>query len=84
MANEREYPNSGILFRNDNKKTDKHPDYRGDAEVTCEHCGGRLELWLSGWVKEGRKGKFLSLAFRSKQAERAAAAPTPNHDEETF
>jgi hypothetical protein len=31
-------------------------------------------------VGQGGKGKFLSLAFRSDQAERAAAAPTPNHE----
>jgi hypothetical protein len=38
MANEPEYPNSGVLFRNDNKKTPKHPNYRGNGEVTCERC----------------------------------------------
>ena len=68
MANEREYPNSGILFRNIDKKSDKHPTHRGDANLTCVHCGAINEVWLSAWVKEGRKGKFFSLSFRSKQA----------------
>jgi hypothetical protein len=77
MASDRDFPNSGILFRNDGKKTPKHPDYRGDGEVTCEHCGCKLELWLSGWVKEGSRGKFLSLSFRSKQDSASAAL----HDE---
>jgi hypothetical protein len=69
MANERDYPNSGILSRNHDRKSDKHPTHRGDGSFTCTHCGAVNELWLSGWVKEGRKGKFLSLSFRSKQAE---------------
>ena len=27
------YPNSGNLFRNKNRKTTKHPEYSGDAEI---------------------------------------------------
>jgi hypothetical protein len=77
MANEREYPNSGILFRNIDKKSDKHPTHRGDANLTCVHCGAVNAVWLSAWVKEGRKGKFFSLSYRSKQDSASAAL----HDE---
>jgi hypothetical protein len=80
MANEREYPNSGILFRNDRKDSPKHPDYRGDGEITCEHCGCSSSWWLSGWVKEGRKGKFLSLCFRSKQSQQSTTPGNGNKD----
>jgi hypothetical protein len=82
MENERrEYPNSGILFRNDKKKTDKHPSHRGDVQVTCSHCGAVNEFWLSAWVKEGRKGKFFSLSFRSKEASESTSAPAHNNQD---
>lgn len=53
------YDNSGILFKND-KKNPKWPDYKGNAQVDG------VEYWLSGWIKEGKKGRFLSLSFKAK------------------
>jgi hypothetical protein len=48
----------GALFKNDRKEKPSHPDYRGDVMIE-----GR-KFWLSGWIKEGQKGKYLSLSVR--------------------
>jgi hypothetical protein len=62
--------NSGSLFKNDRKESDKHPDYTGQIMV-----GGVL-YWLSAWIKTGRNGgKFMSLAIKPKDERRAD--PTP-------
>lgn len=58
MAQQRE--NSGVLFKNHKKKTNKHPDYRGDAQIN----GG--DFWIAAWIKEGKQEKFMSLAFTPK------------------
>lgn len=53
--------NSGSIFRNDRKEKETHPDHTGTAMID-----GR-EYWISAWIKEGKKGKFFSLAFKPKE-----------------
>lgn len=64
--------NSGVLFKNDRKDKDTHPDYTGKATVNG------VDLYISAWIKSRAKGKFMSLAFnipREKQeASKAALA----------
>jgi hypothetical protein len=83
MANgSRDYPNSGILFKNDSKREPRDRDYKGTADVTCAHCGSRFQLWLSAWIKEGRKGKFLGLSFKAKEPD--SQSPTPREEDIAF
>ena len=58
-------PNSGSLFKNDKKETDKHPEYTG----TWVDASGK-KYRLAAWVKEGKSGKFFSLSaseFQNKK-----------------
>ena len=51
--------NTGALFSNaENKKTEKHPDYKGKATVNGK------EMNISAWVNEAKSGnKYMSLKF---------------------
>jgi hypothetical protein len=55
--------NSGVLFKNDRKQTESSPDYQGSINV------GGTEFYLSAWIKQGQKAKFMSLAVKPKNAE---------------
>lgn len=61
--------NSGILFKNDRKEKDSQPDRTGSAMID-----GR-EFWVSGWVKNGNKGPFMTLAFKPKDGKEQRPAP---------
>jgi len=61
--------NSGVLFKNDRKTHPNQPDYRGSLNVNGD------EFWVSSWIKEGKKGKFLTLALQPKESQ------VPDYDE---
>jgi hypothetical protein len=60
--------NSGTLFRNDKKETEKHPDYKGSINIE-----GR-EYWLSGWLNQSKNGqKYQKLSATPKDAQKEQA-----------
>lgn len=58
--------NSGAIFKNERKDSDKHPDMRGQVMVD-----GRM-YWISAWWKEPRSGgaDYLSIAVERQDEER--------------
>lgn len=84
-----EYPNSGALFPNKNKTSDAHPNVRGNVkvergllkELMAESDGELIEIEISGWTKEFKGGKFLSLKV-AKPYKRDAAPKKQAADSE--
>jgi hypothetical protein len=62
MTQEYDNTDRGVLFKNDRKEQDSHPDYKGSVNV------GGQEFWLSAWIKTSAKGKFMSLSVKPKDA----------------
>ncbi len=64
--------NSGALFANADRKTDKHPNARGTLNVEG------VEYWISAWTKVSKKGeRYQSLSVQLKEGKTAKAAPKP-------
>ena len=62
--------NSGAIFVNSKKTSDKHPDRNGTLNVNGE------EFWISGWLKKDKNGNpFMSLAVTAKEQQAAKPAP---------
>lgn len=58
--------NRGVLFDNDRKEQDSHPDMTGSINIDG------VDHWFSGWWKDGSKGEFLSLSIGKPKEQRAA------------
>jgi hypothetical protein len=86
-----EYPNSGALFPNKNKKSEAHPNVRGTVkiersllkELMNETDNELIEIEISGWTKEFKDGKFLSLKV-SKPYKKEGYKPKKDDDEESI
>jgi hypothetical protein len=84
------YPNSGALFTNDRRTTDKAPSHQGDIsfevallkQLIAESDGEDVKIKISGWEKEGRNGTFISLKYNdfkpTPQGESYTKPPKPN------
>ncbi len=62
---------SGALFKNDKGDNKARPDYRGNVMV------GGVEYELSSWIKEGAKGKWMSLSAKPKDGGKAPSKSAP-------
>lgn len=60
---------SGVLFKNDKGDNEKRPDYKGSAEIEGIH------YWVSAWIRDGAKGKFMSMKYEAKEQQPASAKP---------
>lgn len=59
--------NSGALFENEKRKSDKHPHLRGSCTIKTPD-GELVEYWVSAWQKTSKKGDdFFSLSFQLKE-----------------
>lgn len=67
--------NSGVLFKNERKTKDTHPDYAGSYTD-----GDGNEYFLDAWIKEGKKGKFMSLRTKLKDKQPEPQPTTSSGD----
>jgi uncharacterized protein (DUF736 family) len=69
--------NRGALFKNDDKESDNHPDYKGNINV-----GGK-EFYLSAWIKQSKAGKkYMSLSVQPKEGATKSATRKDDDDDE--
>jgi len=68
------FDNSGTLGTNRRKEKDSHPSHSGQALIDGK------PYWISAWIKEGKDGKFFSLAFKPKEAKADAPAAKKAED----
>ena len=69
----------GVLFKNNKKTTDKHPDYTGNCKVDGK------QMWLSAWIKESQNGtKYMSLSFTVKEVSEQSDNSDYNNEDMPF
>lgn len=69
MAQQYDNTNKGVLFKNEDKKSSKHPDYTGNINIDGE------ERDIAAWVRKAKNsGKiFISIKVEQPQENDLAA-----------
>ena len=62
-----QYDNSGVLFKNESEN-EKAPAYKGKINVDGK------EYELAAWIREGKKGKFMSLKVQEPRQKKPEPA----------
>lgn len=72
------YDNSyrGVLFKNDRKESDKHPDYKGTINT------GGQDYDLAAWITKSKKGQIYMSLKVSEQRERGENSDPQTHEAE--
>lgn len=63
--------NSGALFKNDRQEHDRQPSHTGSCVIDGK------PYFMDAWVKEGKNGRFFSIAFKPKLARDQGAGKNP-------
>lgn len=66
--------NRGSIWKNEDRKSDSHPQFKGSAEVNG------VEYWVSGWLRKAGanpKAPAMSFSFTAKE-QQSAPKPTPS------
>ena len=70
--------NRFVLFKNDKEGNEKRPDYTGSIDVDG------TEYWMSAWIKDGKKGKFMSGQIELKEEKKKPAKKTEQEQNDDF
>lgn len=75
MSKYEQKPNTGVLFKNNRKEKDTHPNSNGTALIDGK------SYRISGWTKEKNGEKYQSLSFTLVEAPKEGApAPAPKSE----
>ena len=69
--------NTGVLFKNEDKQSEKHADYSGSVNAAG------LDYWVDGWVRQAKSGKkFISFKLKLKVQQRFDVKEPPVFNDE--
>lgn len=76
--------NTGMMMRNRNRETDKHPEFTGSINVDG------VDFWLSAWVNTGKEGskiagqKYFHIKIKPKDSKPVGSKPSPAFNDSEF
>jgi hypothetical protein len=71
-----EQPGKGVLFMNEKKVKDSHPDWKGFVIATKDYKPGD-KVKLTAWTKQTARGQLISLAEDTWQPDPNWVPPQP-------